>query len=178
MIFVCLARCPRPAIYSRRVSPLERFKEAQDEPYGGFADALAELRAGRKTGHWIWYIFPQLSGLGRSGFSEFYGIAGVKEAADYLRDPVLRGRLLLAATTVAERLRERVPLTRLTGASIDAVKLVSSLTLFGAIARKMHAAEANEECRRLADASDEILAIAESEGYPRCQYTLRALAGR
>jgi uncharacterized protein (DUF1810 family) len=157
------------------VSQLERFKQAQDSAQCGFATALAELRAGRKTGHWIWYVFPQLSGLGRSEVSQLYGIVDVTEATQYLRDPVLRGRLLSALTTVVERQRAGVRLTRLMGAPIDVLKLVSSLTLFGPIARSLNATGANDEYRRLEDVAGEILAGAESEGYPLCRYTLRAL---
>ena len=137
---------------------------------------MTELRAGRKTGHWIWYVFPQLSGLGGSEASQLYGIVDVAEATAYLRDPVLRGRLLSAATTVAERQRANVPLERLMGASIDVLKLVSSLTLFGRIARRLEATDKNDEYRQLADAAQDILAGAESEGYPPCRYTLRSLA--
>ena len=158
------------------MSQLDRFKQAQDNPYSGFATALAELRAGRKIGHWIWYVFPQLSGLGCSEVSHIYGIVDVAEGAAYLRDPVLRGRLLDAAMAVAERQRAGVPLSHLMGAPIDVLKLVSSLTLFGAIARRLNATDANDEYRRLADVAGEILAGAESEGYPRCRYTLRSLA--
>lgn len=157
------------------VSQLERFKQAQDDPHSGFAAALGELQAGRKTGHWIWYVFPQLSGLGRSEVSRIYGIGGVGEATAYLRDPVLRGRLLSAAIAVVERQRAGVSLSSLMGASIDVLKLVSSLTLFGSIARSLNATEANHEYQRLADVAAEILAGAESEGYPPCRYTLRLL---
>ena len=159
------------------MSQLERFKQAQDQPHSGFATALAELRAGRKTGHWIWYVFPQLSGLGLSGASRTYGIGGATEGTAYLRDPVLRGRLLSAATAVVERQRAGVPLPRLMGARIDVLKLVSSLTLFGAIARRLSATEANNAYRLLADVAAEILDRAESEGYPPCSYTLRSLEG-
>jgi uncharacterized protein (DUF1810 family) len=159
------------------VSRLERFKQAQDQPHSGLATALAELRAGRKTGHWIWYVFPQLSGLGLSEVSRIYGIGGATEATAYLRDPVLRGRLLSAATVVVERQRAGVPLPRLMGASIDVLKLVSSLTLFGAIARRLSATEPDDEYRLLADVAGEILKAAESEGYPPCSYTLRSLEG-
>ena len=158
------------------MSDLERFKRAQDQPHSGFATALSELRSGRKTGHWIWYVFPQLSGLGTSDVSQIYGIADVTEATDYLRDPVLRGRLLSAAATVVERQRAGVSLPRLMGSPIDVLKLISSLTLFGSIASRLHATEANEEYRRLADVAEEILAAAESEGYPPCRFTLRSLA--
>ena len=157
------------------VPHLERFKRAQDEPHSGFRSALAELQAGRKTGHWIWYIFPQLSGLGRSDFAQNYGIVDVTEAREYLRDQVLCGRLLSAATTVAECRRRGVPLSRLMGAPIDVLKLVSSLTLFGSIASRLHGTEANDEWRLLADVAAEILEAAQSEGYPPCQYTLRSL---
>jgi uncharacterized protein (DUF1810 family) len=157
------------------VSHLERFTRAQDQPHSGFAAAFAELRAGRKTGHWIWYVFPQLAGLGTSGASQLYGIRDGAEAVAYLRDPVLRGRLLSAATAVLERQRAGVPLVRLMGASIDVLKLVSSMTLFGHVARRLNATEANEEHRLLAAAAEEILAGAELEGYPRCQYTLRGV---
>lgn len=158
------------------MSQLERFKRAQDEPHAGFATALAELRAGRKTGHWIWYVFPQLSGLGKSDVSQIYGIADVKEATEYLRDPVLRGRLISAATTVVEHQRAGVPLPSLMGAPTDVLKLVSSLTLFGSLARRLYATEANEEYRRLSEVAAELLSAAESEGYPPCRYTLRSLA--
>jgi len=119
--------------------------------------------------------FPQLSGLGRSESSQIYGIVDVAEAIEYLRDPVLRGRLLSAATAVVERQRAGVPLSRLMGAPIDVLKLVSSLTLFGPVARSLNATEANDEYRLLADVAGKILAGAESEGYPLCRYTLRSL---
>jgi uncharacterized protein (DUF1810 family) len=165
----------RCALYSRLASHLERFTRAQDQPHSGFAAAFAELRAGRKTGHWIWYVFPQLAGLGTSEASQLYGIRDGAEAIAYLRDPVLRGRLLSAATAVLERQRAGVPLAHLMGASIDLLKLVSSMTLFGHIAGRLNATEANDEHRLLAAAAEEILAGAESQGYPRCQYTLRSL---
>ncbi|WP_294158510.1 DUF1810 domain-containing protein [uncultured Selenomonas sp.] len=71
--------------------PLERFLKAQE---GDYEIALSEIRAGRKRSHWIWYIFPQLKGLGRSGTSEYYGISGMEEAKAYLENPVLCGRLV------------------------------------------------------------------------------------
>jgi uncharacterized protein (DUF1810 family) len=161
--------------YTATVSELERFKKAQANRHSGFETALAELRAGRKTGHWIWYVFPQLAGLGRSEVSQIYGIVDATEGTEYLRDPVLRGRLLSAATTVADRQRAGVSLSCLMGASVDVLKLVSSLTLFGPIARRLNATEANDEYSLLADVAEEILAGAELEGYPLCRYTLRTL---
>lgn len=69
---------------------LERFVEAQR---GTYEQACAELRRGRKTGHWIWFIFPQMKGLGMSAMSERYGIGSLKEAKAYLAHPVLGPRL-------------------------------------------------------------------------------------
>lgn len=157
------------------MADLERFKRAQDDPHSGFAAALAELRAGRKRAHWIWYVFPQAAGLGSSEMSQIYGIEDVAEAMDYLRDPLLRDRLLSAAAAVREWQLAGVPLVRLMGAPIDALKLVSSLTLFESIAATLQATEPNDQYRRLADVSTEILNAAEAEGYPRCQHTLRFL---
>ena len=83
---------------------LERFKEAQDLPDSGFESALAEMRTDRKQGHWIWYVFPQLAGLGQSSTAVYYGLAGVEEAAAYLRDRVLGDRLVTAAAAVRAHL--------------------------------------------------------------------------
>jgi uncharacterized protein (DUF1810 family) len=153
---------------------LQRFKQAQDQAQDGFAAALAELKAGRKTGHWIWYIFPQLSGLGSSPAATIFGISDVREALDYLRDPILRERLLVAATTVAERLRDGVKLATLMGSRIDVLKLISSMTLFGAAAAKSPA-DAGADDQRLAEVAEEILKAAEAEGYHRCAFTLDRL---
>lgn len=158
---------------------LHRFKQAQDQPQDGFAAALAELEAGRKTGHWIWYIFPQLSGLGSSPAATIFGIADLGEATDYLRDPLLRERLIVAAAAVAERLRGGVKLATLMGSRIDVLKLISSLTLFGAVAENLRANEGGTESaaeyRQLADVAEEILVAAEAEGYQRCAFTLDRL---
>ena len=70
---------------------VERFLKAQE---GDYDVALAEIRAGRKQSHWIWYIFPQLKGLGRSSTSEYYGIRDLDEAREYLIEPTLRKHLL------------------------------------------------------------------------------------
>ena len=70
---------------------LSRFHKAQEWDY---ETALSEIRSGHKRSHWIWYIFPQLKGLGMSGMSDRYGISGMEEAKEYLEDPVLRSRLV------------------------------------------------------------------------------------
>ena len=154
---------------------LDRFLDAQDRRDAGYADALAEIRSGAKTGHWIWYVFPQLYGLGVSSHSRAYGIRGVAEATDYLHDSELRARMIEIASAVAEQLRQGTPLQALMGSSIDALKLVSSLTLFGAIAGRLRCDDPSGEFDRLAAIANEILLRAQAEGYPPCERTLAEL---
>ena len=103
---------------------LERFVVAQEGVYDG---ALRELRAGRKTGHWIWFIFPQLVGLGRSEISRFYGIASLDEARAYFDHPVLGPRLRECVAAVLAT--SGVTAEQIFG-SLDAMKVRSSMTLF------------------------------------------------
>ena len=104
---------------------LERFTEAQERNY---KLALAEMRAGEKQSHWIWYIFPQLRGLGMSYNSTFYGIADMDEAKAYLAHPVLGKRLNEICSVLLEL--ECCDPFKVMGGSIDADKLRSSMTLF------------------------------------------------
>jgi uncharacterized protein (DUF1810 family) len=154
---------------------LDRFKSAQAAAHAGFAAALHEIEAGRKSGHWIWYVFPQLSGLGSSPTSQLYAVEGEPEAIAYLRDPVLRSRLLEITTAVAHQLSAGRRVARLMGSEIDAHKLVSSLTLFGRVAATLHAADHLDEYAALAAAADTVLAATDAEGFPRCGFTLAAL---
>ena len=152
---------------------LDRFRTAQDASHDGFATALSELRAGRKRSHWIWYVFPQLAGLGRSSTAVYYGLAGADEAAAYLRDDVLGARLVEAAATVRAHLT-RVPPPRLDqvmGSEIDALKLVSSMTLFAEVATTVGNLTMAEHARGILDA-------AAMQGYPRCTFTDDALRRR
>jgi uncharacterized protein (DUF1810 family) len=158
-------------------SPLGRFREAQDRPGSGFDAALREIQTGAKQGHWIWYVFPQLSGLGMSSVSRAYGIHGLAEAEDYLRDATLRSRLLTIATAVAAHLSQGVSVETLMGSSTDAMKLVSSLTLFGYAARELHAADGLAEYGTLARVAAAVLHAAEVQGYGPCEYTLSRLDG-
>lgn len=103
---------------------LARFVTAQARDYDA---ACAELRAGRKTTHWIWYVFPQLAALGRSATAKHYGIASLDEARAYLAHPVLGPRLSQAAVAALAS-GERDP-HRLFG-SPDDLKVRSCLTLF------------------------------------------------
>jgi len=109
--------------------PLSRFVAAQD---GGIYDrALGELRAGVKRGHWLWFIFPQITGLGRSDTARYYAINGSGEAAGYLDHPVLSPRLADCTDAMLEWARKRTPLEILGG--IDTMKFRSSMTLFDAV---------------------------------------------
>ena len=115
------------------MSRLDRFRDAQNSSDAGFESALDELRRGRKSGHWIWYIFPQIAGLGTSDAARTFALEGEEEAAEFLRDTELRSRLLTIASAVADQLRtgRTQSLRALMGSDIDARKVVSSLTLFG-----------------------------------------------
>lgn len=104
---------------------LDRFVVAQERVY---AEALGELRRGRKTGHWIWFVFPQIAGLGYSDMSRLYAIASLDEARAYLADPVLGARLRECAAALLATSRQRTAEDILGG--IDAVKVRSSMTLF------------------------------------------------
>src|SRR4051794_33621038 len=116
---------------------LARFHEAQADPHAGYDIALAEIRRGRKSSHWIWYIFPQLAGLGHSAMAEKYAIRDLAEACDYLRDPLLRARYEEITAAASDQLAGAVAVEKLMGSRIDALKLVSSLTLFRDAARSL-----------------------------------------
>jgi uncharacterized protein (DUF1810 family) len=151
---------------------LDRFILAQDSPQFGFAPALRELETGGKRGHWIWYVFPQLAGLGSSWNSEYYGITGAREAIEYLRHPVLRGRLVGITRVVTERLREGAQLKYLMGSDVDTRKIVSSMTLFRAIADSAVGDDPDaHEIREFVSLADEVLACGAAQGYPPCAYT-------
>jgi uncharacterized protein (DUF1810 family) len=120
---------------------LERFVTAQDAG-GCYQRATEELRRGRKTSHWMWFVFPQIAGLGHSPAARLYAISSLSEARAYLAHPVLGRRLAECASIVAG----------LSGSTaeqvfgdIDALKLRSSLTLF------LHAAPGEQLFRQLLD---------------------------
>ncbi len=106
---------------------LDRFLIAQNLM---FATAMAEIQAGRKEHHWMWFIFPQLRGLGRSDRAQHFGIAGLDEARAYLAHPVLGKRLVgIARAMLAHRGRDAAGIL----GEVDAKKLRSSATLFAAV---------------------------------------------
>jgi uncharacterized protein (DUF1810 family) len=156
---------------------LDRLKSAQDQ-HGSFDAAMAELRAGRKTTHWIWWVFPQVAGLGSSATSVRYALAGREETSAYLADEVLRVRLVEAVTAVHEQLLgpSKRRIDWLMGSEIDALKLVSSMTLFAEVARDPSVRDLTdvETLRKMAE---EILGAARGAGYPACERTLAMLRG-
>jgi len=111
---------------------LSRFVMAQDAG-GTYERAIAELRAGRKRSHWMWFVFPQVAGLGQSPTARTYAISGLDEARAYLAHPALGTRLREAASVVADS-GARDPVDVM-GSDIDAMKLCSSMTLFAAAAQ-------------------------------------------
>jgi uncharacterized protein (DUF1810 family) len=120
---------------------LARFVAAQDA-HGTYHQAAAELRAGSKASHWMWFVFPQIAGLGQSSVSRQYAIRSLPEAGAYLAHPVLGPRLVECATIVAGlagRTAEQI------FGSIDAQKLRSSMTLF------LYAAPAEPVFRQVLD---------------------------
>ena len=120
---------------------LQRFVAAQDAG-GTYGRAAAELRAGRKTSHWMWFVFPQIAGLGYSPMARTYAITSLAEARAYLAHPVLGARLAECAAIVAglpDRTAEQI------FGEVDALKLRSSMTLF------MHAAPGEPVFRQVLD---------------------------
>lgn len=106
------------------MSDLERFIKAQE---GSYETALSEIKNGKKISHWMWYIFPQLKGLGRSSTAVFYGINGFEEAEAYLKHPVLGNRLIEISNELLELPGDDAH--KIFG-SPDDMKLRSSMTLF------------------------------------------------
>lgn len=112
---------------------LERFLEKQERDY---PVALSEIRAGRKQSHWIWYIFPQLKGLGSSTYAQFYGIEDADEARAYLAHPVLGARLReICGALMGLGLDQNDP-AEVMGGYPDDMKLQSSMTLFASVSEE------------------------------------------
>lgn len=108
---------------------LQRFVDAQDRR-GLYAGVLAELRRGRKTTHWMWFVFPQFEGLGRSSTAREFAITCLAEACSYLEHPVLGARLVECSRLVAEA---AVTSAESVFGGIDTMKLHSSMTLFARV---------------------------------------------
>lgn len=104
---------------------IQRFLDAQEHSYNV---SLSEISNGRKSSHWIWYIFPQLRGLGHSSVSNYYGISSLDEARAYLDNPILRSRLIEISTALLKYANVKTAEEIL--GPIDARKVCSSMTLF------------------------------------------------
>lgn len=106
------------------INSLNRFIKAQERAY---TTALEEIRNGEKESHWIWFIFPQLRGLGRSDMAYKYGINGIEEAKEYLSHPILSERLIeITETLLTHKDKDIYDIM----GDIDDMKLHSSMTLF------------------------------------------------
>ena len=106
------------------MSDLSRFIKAQDNMY---SVALKEIKSGKKKSHWMWYIFPQIKGLGKTEISNYYAIKNLEEGISYLENPILKGRLLEISQAVLDLNTKNIE--EVFG-SIDSLKLKSSMTLF------------------------------------------------
>jgi uncharacterized protein (DUF1810 family) len=149
---------------------LARFLEVHDDVEG----AIAEIRAGRKRTHWMWYVFPQLAGLGRSEAAQHYAIRSRDEAVAFLPHPILGAGYRRAVEEVWRQVVEHgASITKLFG-SPDDVKLVSSLTLFAGVACDMKP-EPGSELAAFIGHADQVLEAASVQGLPRCVTTERYL---
>jgi len=166
---------------------LQRFIDAQDSPYWQsssttYERALLELKQGQKRGHWIWFIFPQLDGLGMSRQSSIYSLKGVHEAVLYLRHKELRRRYI-AAMEAVQSVSKRKELEEILQSRVDTVKFISSLTLFQGTSRWM--AEHSESLHLGASESEEITTVNElctmlidtatQQGFKPCSFTASRL---
>ena len=153
---------------------LERFHEAQGKRSVGYDRALAEVRADGKRSHWIWYIFPQIEGLGRSSTARAYAVHDLGEACAYMRDPILRARYEEIVGAVSEQLARGIRVEDLMCSQIDALKLVSSLTLFRGAAEQL--GREDPVYASLAERLAALLTQTTKQGYPPCDFTLARIA--
>jgi len=153
---------------------LLRFLNAQErgDP-ASLETALKELRAGRKKEHWIWYVFPQLRGLGSSHHSQFYGIEGLSEAIDYLLNPLLRERYQLCLSELLFSLRKGIELQSILGGA-DTLKAISSITLFQ-LAAKSPVLQNEQLASELLLLMDEMFVFVARDGRNPCRATLHGL---
>src|SRR5207244_11342501 len=146
------------------------FHQAQATHAAGYDTALAEIRAGGKRSHWIWYIFPQIERLGHSSTAQAYALRDLGEACAYLGDPILRARYEKIVAAVSEQLARGIRLEDLMGGRTDALKLVSSLTFFRAAAEQL--AREDPAYTSLATRLAALLERTSEQGYPACDFTV------
>ena len=140
---------------------LNRFIDAQDHSYQG---ALDEILKGEKTGHWIWFVFPQKP-FGESKPAIEYSIKSVSEAIAYIQHPILRNRLLEITMAVLKQLKSGIQPNILMGSSTDCRKLASSMTLFNYVAE-------NQNDHELGDATSKTLDLLAACGWEKCPKTM------
>lgn len=145
---------------------LSRYIEAQNDPDAGYAVALHEIRTTGKRSHWVWYVFPNLGGLGSSANAQNFALRDLEEAIAFMHHPVLGDRLQEICDAIVGRLNSGSDLITLMGSRIDVLKLVSCMTLFAGLAQ--------QECR-LSQESSAILNAARGEGFPPCDFTAARL---
>jgi uncharacterized protein (DUF1810 family) len=145
---------------------LQRFVDAQRDSY---QRALGEIEAGRKSSHWMWYVFPQVSGLGLSSTSVRYAIRSVEEANAFLGHPVLGERYRRIVDAVWHQVVENGVTIRDLFGSPDDAKLVSSLTLFAGVARQHGSPDV--DLVELIEKAEEILQAADAQGFGPCTTT-------
>jgi len=157
---------------------LDRFHEAQEGRsfrLPNFNKAYKEIQDGRKTGHWIWYVFPQLKELGMSSTAKKYGLVDFQETCDYLQDPILFVNYNKIVQEVLFQL-QYTSVKCLMGSSIDAKKLMSSLTLFREAADYLaNEKQSSYAYRTLQKNCNLILARASEEQLLPCQDTLNLI---
>lgn len=153
---------------------IERFIQAQQgqDFFPTYAEAYKEIAQGRKTSHWIWYIFPQLQSLGHSSTAKHFGITDLQEACDYLQNTTLFEHYNEILHLVLKQL-QTIPLRHLMGGSIDTSKLVSSVTLFRKAASLLsNEGETERDYHEFIRCCDLVLRKTADQGYPPCQHTL------
>lgn len=149
---------------------LNEFSEFYANSNRDYPRALAEIKGGRKTSHWIWYIFPQLALHGHSQMALFYGLKSLPEAEAYLRDPVLGPRLVEITGVTVQWLRGgKKSIRELMGSSIDASKLLSCATVFS-YASAGH--ESHELFVELRQRCEELLATQDTQSDEFCRSSL------
>ena len=153
---------------------LSRFEAAQQN---GYEQALREIREGRKRSHWIWYIFPQLQGLGSSGMCRKYGVYGVEEAKKYLKNERLNGRLVEISEEVKGQMEKGRDVEVLMGSRIDALKLCSCMTLFREAAGELVKEEegGRERFEKEEKLFGGVLERTSEMGYSKCNRTVNML---
>ncbi len=148
---------------------LQRFINAQDggtstrRDLNAFEAAIEELRNGRKKGHWIWFIFPQIE-IGQSEIARKYAIKSLAEAEGFLRNQILHDRLLSAAEIVISQLKNGVYPEALLGGSTDCLKLSSSMTLFKGISQRLDDFVLEQVC-------GDVLKLLDQSSIPSCAVT-------